>query len=258
MEAITGRNTRGLAIGPCRTFWLLPRLSNYNPIRFLAGNDDGRRCVRDRGRVYVTLGKASRRRCPDGRSRCALGAPDDLCGGVDDVSCSARARLCAQQLPVLFACVAVVQLLIVYAIKTTTPTDESADAGVSSPSVSELAPEPAPASFPSALLSKLPAAIGNDVIALETEDHYLRVHTVQGTALILMRMADAVALLDPQLGAQVHRRWWVAQAAVARVQMEGQKLSLCLINNALVPVGRTFSAAVKTRFANAPKISASG
>jgi hypothetical protein len=28
-----------------------------------------------------------------------------------------------------------------------------------------------------------------------------------GSALILMRMADAVALLDPRLGAQVHRRW---------------------------------------------------
>lgn len=140
----------------------------------------------------------------------------------------------------------------------TTATDENADAGVLLPSDTELVPEPVPVSFPSALLSKLPAAIGNDVIALETEDHYLRVHTGQGTALILMRMADAVALLDPQLGAQVHRRWWVAQAAVARVQMEGQKLSLCLINNALVPVGRTFSAAVKARFANAPKISASG
>lgn len=163
-----------------------------------------------------------------------------------------------QQLPVLFACVAVVQLLIVYAIKTTAPTDESSDAGVSSPIVSELASEPAPASFPSPLLSKLPPAIGNVIIALETEDHYLCVHTSQGNALILMRMADAVALLDPQLGAQVHRRWWVAQAAVASVRTDGQKLSLCLNNNTLVPVGRTFSAAIKARFANAPKVDASG
>ena len=161
-----------------------------------------------------------------------------------------------QQLPVLFACVAVVQLLIVYAIKTTAPTDESSDAGVSSPSVSELAPEPA--SFPLPILSKLPPAIGNVIIALETEDHYLRVHTSQGNALILMWMADAVALLDPQLGAQVHRRWWVAQAAVASVRKDGQKLSLCLNNNTLVPVGRTFSAAIKARFANASKVDASG
>lgn len=91
MEAITGRNTGGLAIGPCRTFWLLPCVSNYDPLRFLAGNDDVRRCVRHRGRVYVTLGKASRRRGPDGRRSYALGAPNDLCSGVDDVSYSARA-----------------------------------------------------------------------------------------------------------------------------------------------------------------------
>ncbi len=91
MEAIIGRDTCGLAIGPCRTFWLLPCVSNYDPLRFLAGNDDGWRCVRHRGRVYATLGKASRRRGQDGRRRYALGTPNDLCCGVDDVSCSARA-----------------------------------------------------------------------------------------------------------------------------------------------------------------------
>jgi DNA-binding LytR/AlgR family response regulator len=66
-----------------------------------------------------------------------------------------------------------------------------------------------------------------------------------------MRMADAVALLDPRLGAQVHRRWWVAQVAVASVRTERQTLFLCLINKTMVPVGRTFSAAAKARFAHA-------
>jgi DNA-binding LytR/AlgR family response regulator len=98
------------------------------------------------------------------------------------------------------------------------------------------------------LLSRLPPGIGSDIIALETEDHYLRVHAVGGSALILMRMADAVALLDPRLGAQVHRRWWVAEAAVEGVRTEGQKLFLCLIDKSLVPVGRTYSAAARARF----------
>jgi DNA-binding LytR/AlgR family response regulator len=100
--------------------------------------------------------------------------------------------------------------------------------------------------------------MGSDIIALETEDHYLRVHAVGGSALILMRMADAVALIDPQLGAQVHRRWWVAQAAVAGVRTEGQKLSLCLIDKTRVPVGRTFSAAARARFARARNIGSPG
>ncbi len=156
-----------------------------------------------------------------------------------------------QQLPVLFACVAAVQLLIVYATTITAPTADGAEAPGGAPAAPEPGAEAVPAAFPSALLSRLPPGIGSDIIALETEDHYLRVHAVGGSALILMRMADAVALLDPRLGAQVHRRWWVAQSAVAGVRTEGQKLSLCLIDKSLVPVGRTFSAAARARFANA-------
>ena len=163
-----------------------------------------------------------------------------------------------QQLPALFAAVAAVQLLIVYATATTAPTVGDADAPGGAPALPGPEAEAIPAAFPSALLSRLPPAIGSDIIALETEDHYLRVHAVGGSALILMRMADAVAMLDPQLGAQVHRRWWVAQAAVAGVRSEGQKLSLRLIDDTRVPVGRTFSAAARARFAHARSIGPAG
>jgi DNA-binding LytR/AlgR family response regulator len=154
-----------------------------------------------------------------------------------------------QQLPALFAAVAAVQLLVAYATTATARTADGAEAG-RAPALPESGADAIPASFPNSLLSRLPPGIGGDIIALETEDHYLRVHALGGSTLILMRMADAVALLDPRLGAQVHRRWWVAQAAVAGVRTEGQKLSLRLIDETLVPVGRTFSAAVRARFAN--------
>ena len=163
-----------------------------------------------------------------------------------------------QQLPALFAAVSAVQLLIVYATIATAPTADDAETPGSAPALPEPEAETIPAAFPPALLSRLPPGIGSDIIALETEDHYLRVHAVGGSALILMRMADAVALVDPRLGAQVHRRWWVAQAAVAGVRTEGQKLSLCLIDNKVVPVGRTFSAAVRARFAHARNIGLPG
>ena len=163
-----------------------------------------------------------------------------------------------QQLLALFWGVAAVQLLIVYATTTTAPTVDDVEAPGRAPVLPVSGSEAIPAAFPSALLNRLPPGIGRDIIALETEDHYLRVHAVGGSALILMRMADAVALLDPQLGAQVHRRWWVAQGAVAGVRKEGQKLSLCLIDKTLVPVGRTFSAAARARFAHARKIGPPG
>ena len=162
-----------------------------------------------------------------------------------------------QQLLALFWGVAAVQLLVVYATTITSPIVDDAETAGRAPALPESEAEAIPA-FPSALLSRLPPGLGTDIIALETEDHYLRVHAVGGNALILMRMADAAALLDPRLGAQVHRRWWVAEAAVAGVRTEGQKLSLCLIDKTLVPVGRTFSAAVRARFAHARNIAPPG
>ena len=155
------------------------------------------------------------------------------------------------QLPTLFACVAAVQLLVVYAMTAASPAAGDAGAPGRAPAPPESGKAAIPAAFPSALLGRLPPEIGSDIIALETEDHYLRVHAAGGSALILMRMADAVALLDPRLGAQVHRRWWVAQAAVAGLRTEGQRLSLRLTDDKRVPVGRTFSAAVRARFAQA-------
>lgn len=158
------------------------------------------------------------------------------------------------QLPALFAAVAAVQLLVVYATTTTAPASNDTETPGPARALAEAGADATPAAFPSALLGKLPPGFGSDIIALETEDHYLRVHAIGGNALILMRMADAVALLDPRLGVQVHRRWWVAQAAVAGVRAEGQKLSLCLIDKSVVPVGRTFSASVRARFATARNI----
>lgn len=151
-----------------------------------------------------------------------------------------------QQLPVLFAAVAAVQLLVVLAAAISSPA-MAEEAPVTAPG--EPAGEPALVTFPAALRTRLPPDIARDILALETEDHYLRVHAAAGSALILMRMADAVALLDPRLGMQVHRRWWVAQAGVRELTRDGQSLSLRLADGKTVPVGRTFAAAVRARFA---------
>jgi len=153
-----------------------------------------------------------------------------------------------QQLLALFWGVAAVQLLVVYATTNAAPTVDDPEAAGRTSALPETGAEVIPAAFPPALLRRLPPGIGSDIIALETEDHYLRVHAVGGSALILMRMADAIALLDPRLGAQVHRRWWVAEAAGSGTRTEGQRFSLCMINKPLVPVGRTFSAAARSRF----------
>lgn len=87
-------------------------------------------------------------------------------------------------------------------------------------------------------LARIPARLGRDLLALEMEDHYLRVHTRLGSDLILIRMRDAVAELDGLEGLQVHRSWWVARAAVDRIDRDGKTMKLSLVNGLSVTVAR--------------------
>jgi len=83
------------------------------------------------------------------------------------------------------------------------------------------------------------------LLALESEDHYLRVHTDQGSELILMRLRDAMAQLVEVPGLQVHRSFWVARAAVAQTQRRGNGWQLILRNGSKVPVSRTYGTALR-------------
>lgn len=87
-------------------------------------------------------------------------------------------------------------------------------------------------------LARLPGRLGVDLLALQMEDHYVRVHTRSGDTLLLMRLRDAVAELDGVDGLQVHRSWWVARSAVRTVEPDGRGLRLTLSNGLVVPVPR--------------------
>lgn len=55
------------------------------------------------------------------------------------------------------------------------------------------------------------------LIAVEAEDHYLRVHTDAGDELITARFGDALSELAGVKGFQTHRSWWVAADAIDEV-----------------------------------------
>jgi hypothetical protein len=107
------------------------------------------------------------------------------------------------------------------------------------------APEPVTAPDVSAFAERIPSHLGSDLLAIASEDHYLRVMTSQGSDLILMRLGDALRELDPARGMQVHRSWWVAFEAVAGSRRDNGKLVLVLSNGQAVPVSRTFLPAVR-------------
>ena len=93
---------------------------------------------------------------------------------------------------------------------------------------------------PPALLARLPTNLRRARLsALQAEDHYLRVHTDAGSALILLRMSDAVAELSGVEGKRVHRSWWVARAAVIGAVSEKGRTILRLTGGLDVPVSRS-------------------
>ncbi len=93
-----------------------------------------------------------------------------------------------------------------------------------------------------ALTDKLPHRLRQArLIAMVAEDHYLRVHTDKGEALILMRLSDAIAAADRLDGARTHRSWWVAREAVEQVERGDGRARLILSGNIEAPVSRTYA-----------------
>ncbi|RAK57450.1 LytTR family DNA-binding domain-containing protein [Phenylobacterium deserti] len=111
--------------------------------------------------------------------------------------------------------------------------------------VTEAAP---PAAAPPRFLERLPLKLrGAEVWAVEAEDHYLRLHTSRGQDLILMRLSDAVAELEGIEGAQVHRSWWVARAAITDARRSDGRATLTLKDGSEVPVSRTYARILRER-----------
>lgn len=85
---------------------------------------------------------------------------------------------------------------------------------------------------------RLPPRLGRTVLCLQMEDHYVRVHTPQGSALVLMSLSQAMAGLKDVEGVQTHRSWWVARASITSVVEDGRRLRLRLTHGLEAPVSR--------------------
>jgi hypothetical protein len=117
---------------------------------------------------------------------------------------------------------------------------------LSSPPAPSTPPPTAITTMRPAFYDRIPSHLSGELLALEMEDHYLRVHTDGGGDLLLMRLRDAVAELAGADGMQVHRSWWVAAAAVVRMEKDADgRIKLILRNGLRVPVSRSRAAMVR-------------
>ncbi len=94
-------------------------------------------------------------------------------------------------------------------------------------------------------LQKANPAIGQELIALEAQEHYLKIYTVLGEDMVMYRMRDAVSELKNWPGIRVHRSFWVAKSAVQEVEKTGRTFKLTLTNGLKVPVSQSYRGVIE-------------
>lgn len=77
-----------------------------------------------------------------------------------------------------------------------------------------------------------------DILCLQMEDNYVRVHREAGSSLELMPLHEAIRRYGKGRGLQVHRSWWVATDAVERAERDARLWRLRLRNGLVVPIAR--------------------
>lgn len=100
---------------------------------------------------------------------------------------------------------------------------------------------------PSGLVLRLPQELGQNIIALSAEDHYVRVHTSKGNDLVLYRFSDAVREMPDERGLQVHRSHWVSLSAISKFEDAGRGYQVVLNDTVEIPVSQRYIEVLKAR-----------
>lgn len=119
-------------------------------------------------------------------------------------------------------------------------TDTTSEIAVDDPVTpsSQSAAEPVEIARPTLLERAKPELRQAELLAITAEDHYVRLITDAGDDMVLMRFADAIAEASELDGLQVHRSWWIAAAAVARVDKSSDGSKVTLTNGIVAPISR--------------------
>ncbi|MEO0443985.1 MAG: LytTR family DNA-binding domain-containing protein [Pseudomonadota bacterium] len=96
------------------------------------------------------------------------------------------------------------------------------------------------ASRQSVFLELLPRNIQAPLIYLKAELHYISVTTTKGKALVLYNLKDAIKELDPELGSQCHRSYWVNFSHIECFSKTGREGKITLSNGTHIPVSRRY------------------
>ncbi|WP_339748610.1 LytTR family transcriptional regulator DNA-binding domain-containing protein [uncultured Maricaulis sp.] len=95
---------------------------------------------------------------------------------------------------------------------------------------------------PAGLGEKLPAGLRQaELLALQAEDHYVRIHTSAGSDLVLIRFADAMKLVSDRAGYRLHRSWWVAAGSLCGASFSRGSGEAEIVGGLKAPISRTYA-----------------
>lgn len=95
------------------------------------------------------------------------------------------------------------------------------------------------------LIPSLPTGLGDDIIRMHAQDHYVEVVTAAGRGMVLERFGDCVARLETLDGIQCHRSHWIRLQHVKELTRSGSAYACKLGNGDEVPVSRRRYTALK-------------
>jgi DNA-binding LytR/AlgR family response regulator len=121
-----------------------------------------------------------------------------------------------------------------------------AESATAPPPAAETVSADAAAAAARQFLAQLPPAIGQDLVAIQADLHYLHVRTTLGRAMVLASLSTAEQALGNR-GLRVHRSHWVALTHVRRLAQTGAGMTLQLSDGSRIPVSRRRAGEVRER-----------
>lgn len=105
------------------------------------------------------------------------------------------------------------------------------------------------------LMKRLKPELGQKLLRLSMQDHYVEAFTDKGSQLVLMRFTDALAEVENAKGWRIHRSHWVSEAGISDLRRFDGKTFVVLPDGVELPVSRTYlpqlkDAGVIERFLN--------
>lgn len=138
-----------------------------------------------------------------------------------------------------------VAIALVFLLKKDAPAEATPPTEKATQSVDE--PQPKPQVHLRSLIPAIPHPLGNDIIRMHAQDHYVEIVTTNGRSLLSEQFGDCLEKLSAIDGIHCHRSHWVCLAHVKDIARKGSAYSCLLSNGDEVPISRRKYAEIKSR-----------